>query len=123
MPSEKLADPASGHKIYWKMLNILLNKFKVPRIPPLLVHNTFITNYKEKTSIFSKFLTSQCTPFLNDCALPVLNFLANSRIGSFEISCNEIYLIIEGHRVSHHADHAAFNGYSLQNMCFGKVGF
>ena len=32
---EKLANPATGQKAYWKILNKLVNKCKVPRIPPL----------------------------------------------------------------------------------------
>ena len=61
----------TDQKTYWKILNKLLNKCKVPRIPPLFVHNTFITICKEKASIFNKFFISQCTPLLNDSALTV----------------------------------------------------
>ena len=31
----KLANPTTGQKFYWKILNKLLNKCKIPRIPPL----------------------------------------------------------------------------------------
>ena len=37
----ELADPTTGSKKYWKILNIFLNKCKVPRIPPLFENNNF----------------------------------------------------------------------------------
>ena len=92
----RLADPTTGQKIYWKILNKFLNKCKVPRIPPLFVQDKFIIGCKEKASLFNKFFTSQCTPFLNDSQLPPLIFHTNSRISSFEITINEIKYIIAG---------------------------
>ena len=79
----KLADPTTGQKIYWKILNRFLNKCKVPRIPPLFVNDKFITDCKQKASIFNDFFSSQCTPFFNDSELPALHYRTNSRISSF----------------------------------------
>ena len=92
----KLADPTTGQKVYWKILNKFLNKCKVPRIPPLFVRDKFIIDCKEKASIFNNFFTSQCTPLLNDSELPALTFHTNSRISVFEITVNEINDIIAG---------------------------
>ena len=92
----KLADPNTGQKIYWKILNKFLNKCKIPRIPPLFVQDTFITNCKEKASIFNNFFTLQCNPLENDSSLPELYFHTNRRMGSFEISCTEINDLISG---------------------------
>ena len=52
----KLADPTTGQKIYWKILNKFLNKCKVPRIPPLLVQNKFIIDLKKKLRYLINFL-------------------------------------------------------------------
>ena len=93
---DKLADPTTGQKTYWKILNKFLNKCKVPRIPPLIVNDKFIIDYKEKASLFNTFFASQCTPLLNDSELPNLIFLTNSRINSFEITHDEIKNIISG---------------------------
>ena len=49
----KLADPTTGQKAYWRILNKLLNKCKIPRIPPLFILNKFITDCKEKSTIFN----------------------------------------------------------------------
>ena len=92
----KLADSTTGQKTYWKILNKLLNKCKVPRIPPLFVQGKFITNCKEKASIFNSLFTSQCTPLANESVLPLFDYVTNSRLSSFEIDPNEIKDIISG---------------------------
>ena len=48
----KLADPTTGPKGYWKILNGFLNKCKIPRIPPLFMDTDFITDCKEKATFF-----------------------------------------------------------------------
>ena len=47
----KLTDKCLGKKAYWKIVNTLKNKCKIPRIPPLLVAGKFITNCKEKANL------------------------------------------------------------------------
>ena len=48
----KLANKSTGQKTYWKIVNNLLNKCKIPRIPPLLVTNKFVINCKKKSYSF-----------------------------------------------------------------------
>ena len=43
--SNKLSDPQLGPKTYWSILNGILGKVKIPAIPPLIVNNTFETNF------------------------------------------------------------------------------
>ena len=52
----KLIDKKTSPKAYWNIINNLLNKCKIPRIPPLLVDDTFITDVKEKVKLFNDFL-------------------------------------------------------------------
>ena len=92
----KLSDPTTGQKIYWKILNKFLNKCKIPRIPPLLVQERLITNFKEKALIFNNYFSSQCTPLMNGSELPPLHFRTNNRISVFEITINEISDIMTG---------------------------
>ena len=77
-------------------MNKLLNKCKIPRIPPLFVQDKFITSCKEKASIFNNFFCSQCTPIENNSELPEVRFLTNSRLSSFDIREDEINDIIQG---------------------------
>ena len=72
---EKVADKNTGQKIYWKIVNKLLNKCKIPRIPPLLVANEFIINCRKKATLFDNFFVSQCQPFENNSIQPPFNLL------------------------------------------------
>ena len=118
---KKLADPTTGQKAYWRILNKLLNKCKIPRVPPLLVQGKFITNCKEKASLFNVFFSSQCTPFENNSELPNLRFLTPSRISTFEVTLNEINDIISGLNVrkAHGPDLISVNMVQLcgQHLC------
>ena len=60
------------------------------------MQNKFITNCKEKASIFNNFFSTQCTPFVNNSALPELRFLTIRIISYFQINANEINDIITG---------------------------
>ena len=59
---EKLNDPITAPKTYWKIINCFLSNKKIPVIPPLLVNGEIISNFSQKVSIFNKFFTSQCSP-------------------------------------------------------------
>ena len=91
---EKLADPTTAKKTYWKILNKFLNKSNIPRIPPLLVNNKFITNCKEKAKIFNEYFVSQCTPFNNCSSLPAFDFITDQRLSDIGVSSAEIIEII-----------------------------
>ena len=62
----KLADPRTSQKSYWKTFNKVMNKCKAPRIPPLLINNKFVINCKEKAKLFTQFFSEQCRPVNND---------------------------------------------------------
>ena len=68
----------------------------IPKIPPLLLHDRYITNSKEKATLFNNFFSSQCTPFVNDSILPEIRFHTISRISTLEIDLTDIHAIITG---------------------------
>ena len=117
----KLADPTTGQKIYWKILNRFLNKCKVPWIPPLFVDDKFITDCKQKASIFNDFFASQCTLFPNVSVLPTLHYHTNSRISTFEITTTEINDILAGLNVkkAHGPDNISVN---MAKLCGHHLG-
>ena len=45
---EKLNDPITAPKTYWKIINRFLNNKKIPTIPPLLVNGEIIQNFLKK---------------------------------------------------------------------------
>ena len=53
----KLADRNTSQRSYWKIYNRVTDKCKTPKIPPLLVNNTFIIDFKEKAKLFTPFFT------------------------------------------------------------------
>ena len=61
----KVSDRDSSKKSYWKIINIVMNKCRDPKIPPLLVYNVFVLNFGEKAKVFNDFFSKQCTPILN----------------------------------------------------------
>ena len=68
--SDQLNDPETSAKAYWSTLKTLYNGNKIPLIPPILVNNKLISNFREKANYFNDFFASQCTPISNCCALP-----------------------------------------------------
>ena len=48
----KVNDPSTSQKAYWKIIYKVMNKCKSPKIPPLLVTNIFVLNCSEKAKNF-----------------------------------------------------------------------
>ena len=87
-------DPQTGAKSYWSILNKLLQNIKIPLIPPILSNGTFITNVKEKTTLFNTVFAEQCTPINNSSTLPPFEYKVNSKIEDISFSELEIVSII-----------------------------
>ena len=47
----KVNNPGTSQKSYWKIINRVMNKCRALKIPPLLVNNLFILNCREKRNI------------------------------------------------------------------------
>ena len=50
-----LNDSSTSAKSYWTILKTFYNKRKISHIPPLLVNNSFVTDFKEKGNLFNDF--------------------------------------------------------------------
>ena len=75
--SDKLNGPHTSAKSCWSILETLYNGKKIPLIPPILINNKLISNFKEKGNYFIAFFASQCTPISNDSTLPLVITPAN----------------------------------------------
>ena len=73
----KVNDPNTSQKSYWKIINRVINKCRAPKVPPLLVNNLFILDCKEKAIHFNEFFSQQRKPIINGIVLPTLNFLTD----------------------------------------------
>ena len=93
--TKKLADSNTSSKSYWTILNRLLYNKKLPTIPPLLVDGKMVSDFCKKANIFNNFFTSICTPIDNASCLPSFSYRAGNRIKSFEVTENDILVIIK----------------------------
>ena len=93
--SQKLIDPSTEPKTYWKIINRFANNKKIHVIPPLLVSNKIISNFSEKANLFNKCFTSQCIPLENNSSLPPFCLKTGKSLSSLEISETDIFAIIK----------------------------
>ena len=56
---KRLNNSNTSAKSYWTFLKTFYNKRKIPLIPPLLVNNSFVTDFKEKANLFNEFFRKQ----------------------------------------------------------------
>ena len=65
---------------------------KVSIIPPLLITNKLISDFKVKANYFNDFLASQCTPL--NSKIPETPQVANTKLSSVKFESEEISNII-----------------------------
>ena len=90
----KLNDPATPKKSYWKLINRVMNRSKLPSIPPILVENAFVINCHERCKHFGIFFSEQCKPIINNSVLPPFNFLTDKKFDKIVILDDEIISLI-----------------------------
>ena len=89
-----LANPGTSRKTYWSLINTVLNKAKIPIIPPLLENGLFITDFTEKAQIFNDYFLLQCTTIDTGSVIPPYVPAPSSLISEFPISDEKILNII-----------------------------
>ena len=68
--SKKLSDPLTSSKTYWSILKTFYSCTKIPLIPPIILDNNVITNFREKAIFLNDFFGLQCMSIENDSILP-----------------------------------------------------
>ena len=63
--SDKLNDRHISAKSYWSILKTLHNGKKIPSIPPVLINNKVISNFKEKANHFNAFFLIPIMAYLH----------------------------------------------------------
>ena len=70
---------------------------KVPVIPPILVNNKLVTNFKDKANIFNGFFSKQCQLIPNNSTLlSIQSFETSNRLSTIDIDSKKILNIIKG---------------------------
>ena len=91
MHSDKLNDPHTNAKSYWSILKTLYNGKKIPLIPPILISDKLVSNFKEKANHFNAFFVSQCTPVPNNSTLPLVTTpVTNASLSSISFNDQDI---------------------------------
>ena len=93
--SDKLNDPHTIAKSYWSILKTLYNWKKIPLIPPILISDKLVSNFKEKANHFNAFFASQCTPVPNNSTLPLVTTpITNASLSSISFNDQDILNVI-----------------------------
>ena len=91
---QTLAHPGTSSKTYWTLINTVLNKAKIPIIPPLLENGLFITDFTEKAQLFNDYFILQCTTIDTGSEIPLETTRGSTLISDFAISEEKILNII-----------------------------
>ena len=82
-------------KTYWLIMKTFFNGKKVFAIPPLLFNSAFVTDFQEKTNIFSSAFAKRCTLISNKSVLPSeLMYMTEERIHSITFIKSDVIKII-----------------------------
>ena len=90
---EKLNDPITAPKTYWKIINRFLNNKKIPAIPPLLVNGEIIQNFLKKHLFLINVLCLNVLHYKNSSSLPTFYLRTDETLLLLNINDNHIFAI------------------------------
>ena len=82
--------PPNNSKTHCYALKTFCNWKKIPLIPPLLLSNCLIPDFKAKANLFNDFFGSQCTPLENN----ILNSLVYFTDTKIDFVANSVTVIL-----------------------------
>ena len=91
---QNLANAGSSTKMYWSLINTVLNKAKIPIIPSLLENGLFISDFAEKAQLFNDYFILQCTTIDTGSEIPLETERNPILINDLVISDEKILKII-----------------------------
>ena len=89
-----LSNPNTGRKTYWSLINKILNKAKIPIIPPLLENDILVLDFSAKAQIFNDYFVLQCTTLDTASEIPSVPQPNAPPLTDFHISDEKILKII-----------------------------
>ena len=93
--ASKLNNPKTSAKAYWSILKSFYNGKKIPVIPPLLINNELISDFKMKANQFNSFLASHCTPLNNNSKVSgSQTYITDSELFSLQFEDKDIIITI-----------------------------
>ena len=93
--SQSLNNPATSTKTYWTILKTFYSGKKIPLIPPLIINDQFISDFREKANYFNLYFAKQCTPIEKDSYIPTeTNCMCDATISTVDFENQNILKII-----------------------------
>ena len=71
----KLNDPNTSQKTYWKIINRVMNKCRFPKFQHLWKTTCLLWIANKKAKLFNFFFSKQCKPIITNSTLPQFNFI------------------------------------------------
>ena len=94
--SKKLNDPLTSSKTYWSILKTFYGGTKIPLIPPIIINNKVIKNFREKTNVFNNFFAMQYMSNVNDSILPsTIMYRTEKRLSTISFKDEDALKIIK----------------------------
>ena len=92
----KLNNPKTNAKTYWSILKTFYNGKKIPVIPPLLINNKLVSNFKTKANhLMLFFFTLHWTLLDNNSKIPRNQiYVTDSTLSSLQFEDSDIIKII-----------------------------
>ena len=82
----KLVNPSTSAKTYCSILKTFANGRTITVIPPLLINDKFISNFRTKANYFNRFFNQQCTAISADSSIPSsVNFVTNETVTAINL--------------------------------------
>ena len=95
--ANELNDPTTLPKTYWPLIKILVNGLQFPVIPPIVVNNKPVTNFKDKANIFNDLFSKQCQSIPSNSTLSLIQtFEASNRMSTTDIDLKKLLTLIQG---------------------------
>ena len=94
--SKKLNDPLTTSKTYWSIFKTFYSGTKIPLIPPIIIDNKVIRNFREKANVFNIFFALQCMAIVNDSILPsTIIYRTENRLSAISFKDEDVLKIIK----------------------------
>ena len=100
--SEKLTNPATCNKTYWKLNKLVYGAKSSSKIPDLKDADSDVTKNEDKAALFNRFFAEQCSlaSGLDDDQLPDFHLLTDSSLDSITTTPAEVHKILRSLNVS-----------------------
>ena len=93
--ANKLNNPKTAQKVYYKILKTFVNGTNISLIPLLLAGNQLVPNFLVKANLFNDYFSKQCMIIDNNRSITAKTTFENKeRLSTFEICSDDIIKLV-----------------------------